>query len=590
MATTAGQAPLDSVITTDELQKRASRPPDYEGESRALSALMEAMAAQPRIDGRKAPETGAFQDVSAALLQRLVEGALELCRAQSAGVTILERADGREFLRWRAMAGRWSVYQGDGMPRASPCGTTLERDMAVLMAHPERHFVHPAHVGLPIEDALSVPLQVGGDPVGTIWVVSHDHTRRFDAEDKRLMTGLSRFAGDALGLMSEESLATELAAARQLQEISTQLLGEDKVEVLYERILDAAVAIMRSDFASMQMLYPDRGAGGELKLLGARGFTPAATAHWEWVGVDSGSSCGAALRTGGRVIVPDVETDELAGAKSEVEAYLETGIRAVQTTPLVSRGGHVVGMVSTHWRRPHLPSERDLRLLDVLARQAADLIERSISVERTNVLLREVSHRAKNMLAVVQAMVRQMAGKDGEKLPAGQLSDRLTGLAASQELLVESGWDGIDVGQLVRSQLSHLGELVGSRVTCEGPALLLAPVAAQTMGMALHELATNAVKYGALSDGEGRVAVSWDASSDTDRSRFVMSWREEGGPRVTTPRRRGFGHSVVVRMVEHALDAEVGLEWPPTGLEWQVSAPVASVLAGGGRETRRDGP
>jgi PAS domain S-box-containing protein len=140
--------------------------------------------------------------------------------------------------------------------------------------------------------------------------------------------------------------------------------------------MDAAVVVMRSDFASLQMLYPERGEGGELRLLAFRGFNPQAAQFWEWVRADSESTCGVALRTGKRVSAPDVRRCDFMAGTQDLETYLQTGIRAVQTTPLFSRGGTLVGMISTHWREPHQPSERDLRLLDILARQAADLIER----------------------------------------------------------------------------------------------------------------------------------------------------------------------------------------------------------------------
>jgi PAS domain S-box-containing protein len=134
---------------------------------------------------------------------------------------------------------------------------------------------------------------------------------------------------------------------------------------------------MRSDFASLQILYPERGSGGELRLLAFHGFSPQAAAFWEWVGIDSSNStCGAALRTGKRVIAPDIEKCDFMTGSEDRAMYLQTGIQACQTTPLISRSGKIVGMISTHWREPHHPSERDLRMFDLLVRQAADLMER----------------------------------------------------------------------------------------------------------------------------------------------------------------------------------------------------------------------
>ena len=173
---------------------------------------------------------------------------------------------------------------------------------------------------------------------------------------------------------SQERLATELASTKRLQEISTQLIREENIESLYIEILDAAIAIMHSDMASMQILDRDEDA---LRLLAWRGFEPAFGKIFELNGPDTKTSCSVARRIGRRVIVSDVETCDFIMGTPVLVDYRNTGIRAVQSTPLCSRDGELVGMISTHWRRPHQPRERDLRLLDVLARQAADLIERS---------------------------------------------------------------------------------------------------------------------------------------------------------------------------------------------------------------------
>ena len=145
----------------------------------------------------------------------------------------------------------------------------------------------------------------------------------------------------------------------------------------YKSIVDTAVRVMRSDFASLQMLFPERGTGGELQLLAFRGFNPEAARFWEWVRADSKSTCGLALLTGERAIAPEIATCEFMAGSEDQQIYLQTGIHACQTTPLIGSSGRIVGMISTHWRTPHLPSERDLRVFDYLAKQAADLMEHS---------------------------------------------------------------------------------------------------------------------------------------------------------------------------------------------------------------------
>ena len=181
---------------------------------------------------------------------------------------------------------------------------------------------------------------------------------------------------------SQEKLALELSDTKHLQRISSQLIQEDNINRLYEQILDAAIAIMHSDMGSMQMFFPER---NELLLLTWKGFHPQSASFWKVVKADSTSSCGIALLKGERVIVPDIETCELMNETEDLKFYRLSQIRAVQSTPLISRGGRVVGMISNHWRKTHQPNERNLRLLDVLARQAADLIDHKYAEEQIRI-------------------------------------------------------------------------------------------------------------------------------------------------------------------------------------------------------------
>src|SRR5262249_4187419 len=153
------------------------------------------------------------------------------------------------IFRWRAAAGQWAVHRGEVMSRDSPSGTVVDRNATLLMTYPERHYKYVRNIALSIAEVLLIPFHLGKEPTGVIWIISHDETCRFDAEDRRLITSLARFAGNAYHLLNEEQLASELVATQRLQEISTHLLSEDKIELLYDKILDAARAIMRSDFA-----------------------------------------------------------------------------------------------------------------------------------------------------------------------------------------------------------------------------------------------------------------------------------------------------------------------------------------------------
>src|SRR5262249_34442426 len=144
---------------------------------------------------------------------------------------------------------------------------------------------------------------------------------------------------------------------------------KNNIDALYDQLLDAARSLMRSDMASIQMLSPER---KELFLLAQHGFHPESAKFWEWVRVDDTTSCGVALAHGEPVTVPDVELWDLVAETEDLKHYRLCGMRAMLSTPLISHDGRLVGVISTHWRDVHQPSERELRLLDVLVRQAAD--------------------------------------------------------------------------------------------------------------------------------------------------------------------------------------------------------------------------
>ena len=215
---------------------------------------------------------------------------------------------------------------------------------------------------------------------------------------------------------SKEQLKEELADAKLLHRLSIELIQEDGTAGLYKKIVQAAVAIMRSQYASMQMLYPDPGNIGKLRLLAASGFSPEAEKFWEWVHRHTGSSCGAALRAEKRVVIPNFATCEFMKDSPTLPLFLDAGIFAAQSTPLYSRSGKLLGMISTHWSYPHTPPERHLHLLDILARQAADLIERSQNAEalrRSEERLRALTNATNDVIFRMSRDWKEMHVLDG---------------------------------------------------------------------------------------------------------------------------------------------------------------------------------
>jgi PAS domain S-box-containing protein len=207
-----------------------------------------------------------------------------------------------------------------------------------------------------------------------------------------------------------------------------------------------------------------------------------------------------------------------------------------------------------------------------------DITERKQREEQVQLLLREVNHRSKNMLTLVQAVARQTVASNPNDF-LDRFGERVQAMAASQDLLVKSGWKGVALAELVRSQLAHFKDLIGSRIELAGPPLAISAPAAQAIGMAVHELATNAGKYGALANASGLISVAWSVESRCGQEPvFTMIWRERGGPPVKAPARQGFGTAVMCEMTEMSLSAEVGLDFEATGLTWRLGCAAEEVL------------
>lgn len=214
---------------------------------------------------------------------------------------------------------------------------------------------------------------------------------------------------------SQAELTAELDGAKLLQSVSLVFSNEENIQVLYDKIVDAAAGIMHSQAASLQVFYPEHGIGGGLKLLAYKGLDQKSADAWEWVDITAGTPCATAWRTGHRVLVKDVETCDFMISSGSGVAFLQAGFHATQATPLYSRMGKLLGMISTHWHRQFAPSEQQLRLLDVLARQAADLIERRQAEavlrenrERTLALNRELEEADRNKNEFLSALSHEL--------------------------------------------------------------------------------------------------------------------------------------------------------------------------------------
>jgi PAS domain S-box-containing protein len=200
---------------------------------------------------------------------------------------------------------------------------------------------------------------------------------------------------------------------------------------------------------------------------------------------------------------------------------------------------------------------------------ARDITERKRSEAQISVLAREAEHRAKNLLANVEAMVR-LSNSDTPDGLKEAIAGRIRALANVHSLFAQSRWTGAELGSLVRQELSPYSRDGGMRTLIEGPIVVLKPDLAQATAVALHELATNAAKYGALSVPEGQVRVEWSCAG----GQLVLRWTEAGGPPVNPPTRRGFGTSVLETMIRDGVKGRVQLDWRVEGLACEIVIPT----------------
>lgn len=296
-------------------------------------------------------------------------------------------------------------------------------------------------------------------------------------------------------------------------------------------------------------------------------------------------------------IVEDAGSDERAMANPLVTG--QTGVRFYLGVPLQSRDGLNVGTLAVMDVVPRHASGQDIQRLQDLAAVVMDQFELSFSARRFERnychelvrrelgeghiagLMQELAHRSKNLLAVVQAVARHLALPGGvEEQFAAALSSRVQGLAHTHDLVAAHEWRGADLRGLAASQIGHFVKAELPQIEIEGPDVLLVPAAAQHLGLALHELAANAVKHGALSNGRGSASFKWRVEENSpSRPSVHLLWSEHGGPPVQQPTRTKFGCLVLERLTPQGLAGSASLSFNRDGVSWVCDAPSDRMLA-----------
>lgn len=552
--------PPHQVFGTDLLLKRPSRAEDFEAENHALVALAHELANQP-----------------CNLLQKLVEMALELCRAGSSGVSILE-SDGSAF-RWHVCAGSFAGNAGARMAYAeSPCSIVLERNSPILFLDPGCYFAPLRHMEPSVAEALMLPFHDGNKPVGSVWVIQHSLEREFDGEDVRLMTSLSRFASAAYHVIcsinksmnardllekrvderttalshvnktlrrqirgrrqveealrnAQNQLEAEISSLNRLHELSSRMVNAPDLPAALEEILGAAVVLLGADMGIIQLYDP---VNKLLTIAAHHGFEQDFLDHFDTVDAEGDAACSRALASRQRWIIEDVRADERYTAYRA--AADKAGYRAVQSTPLFSRDGEPLGMLTTHFRLPRIPTEHELSMLDLYARQASDFIERLRITEqlreadrRKDEFIATLSHELRNPLAAIDSSAMLMESPDlgdREREKATQIVQRQ---CKAMKILLD---DLLDISRLslgrmpLHKQCVTLASIIDAAVEVIQPRIDAAnhmlsvtkpPLSIAVYGDPMRlvqifsNLLANAVKY---TDPGGRISLDVDTTAE----------------------------------------------------------------------------
>jgi PAS domain S-box-containing protein len=352
--------------------------------------------------------------------------------------------------------------------------------------------------------------------------------------------GASKIARDMTARKwAEKALAKRADEQAALYEFTDRLFRAGSVTDVYEAALDAIVRALGCERASI-LLFDDSGV---MRFVAWRGlsdrYRQAIEGHSPWT---------RETKNPEPVSIGDVHSAELdSSLKATVQAE---GIAALAFIPLTARS-ELVGKFMTYYKAPHVFRSAEIDLAVTIARQLGFALERVRAEEARRkaeegreLLVRESMHRIKNTLATVQAI----AGQTFRRTQADELETflaRLRALGEAHEVLTAENWDWASLQDVVRRALKPFQESRDKRFIVKGPVVLLPAQTSLTLTLCLHELATNAVKYGALSNGTGRVNVAWKLISNGERNKVRLSWRETGGPPVTVPERKGFGSLLI---------------------------------------------
>jgi PAS domain S-box-containing protein len=370
-----------------------------------------------------------------------------------------------------------------------------------------------------------------------------------------------------------EELTVKLAQEHDqqvaLHQFTDKLYRADSQQAVYEAAIDAITGALGCERASV-LLFDESGV---MRFAAWRGLSDAYRQA-----VDGHSPWTRDTKDPQPICMGDVVGADLPDAlKATVVAE---GIGALAFFPLVAKG-ELIGKFMTYYKDAHVFSGTEIALAVTIARQIGFSVERMNAQDavhraqaRQVLLARELQHRTKNLFSVVQSIVvRSFANKRTLAEAETAVRERLHSLAQTHATLLDHDWQGADLAEIVQTEMSPYAD----RVSIEGPSLMLTEQAAQNFTLALHELATNAAKYGALSNHAGRVHITWSVLKPNGYRQFVFRWRERGGPHVTAPTGKGFGSAVLEQVMAAYFEKPPQIDFAADGVSYEVIGSLEAI-------------
>jgi PAS domain S-box-containing protein len=400
-----------------------------------------------------------------------------------------------------------------------------------------------------------------------------------DGEEERWIEAMASTveqAGEAVRLVGicrdvtdRQKLLRELRARAKQQETVARLgeraLTESDLQALFEEIVTTIADILNVEFVKILELEP---GDAELLLRAGHGWREGAVgAAHESTGRHS--QAGYALASGGPIIVTDLKSE----TRFEPPALLrDHGVNSGVSVPIAGRDGRAYGVLGVHTARRRRFGEHEVAFVVAIANLIAGAIQRRQADQRHELMIRELRHRSGNLFAQLLALFSQTSrtSRSVADLTA-KYEARVLALANAHRLITEGGWQSTSLKELIRVLLAPYID----RVTLSGPDVFLEPDPSFALSSALHELATNASKYGSLSSAAGRLELAWTVERAERGLQLIFDWKERGGPLPKRARRAGFGSRLIGMVIERQLNGQVTRNFGPNGLEMRLVLPLS---------------